>query len=393
MASPRPEHRLVDMFCGTLFLMFLTIVQAILAFAFFDASWLDSFLLTFPMYASGGGGLSVANFYQGSDITLCGDLMPGSNSVDECVRLPLINFLASICGLILLGFEAFDEEVESLVVPCPAFLFFNPTFRNRWPGIGGVAWRIFSCALQQLAWVSRFLFVPVMVHAGAAFALVSSFDAQAIVLNSLAAGFIFQLDNDLFGLASGRQKEHYRTAKPFYPTKPRLAHTERRLKYATGYLLALTNATFAILLYLKEVGPSEGGWFEWGRPFPNWYFWLALFFHARSALYVVAQGCTACLYLGVSRKAATISTLMLVVTVGSSFSTYHLIYRRGMEQYLGSSNVFYPLPGSPQAKCLFLEAHCDPYTIYTGWPENVTELGPSYTYESSWYGADSNGAP
>ena len=254
--------------------------------------------------------------------------------------------------------------------------------------------------------------------------------------------------DDLFGLASGRQKEHYRTAKPFYPTKPRLAHTERRLKYATGYLLFITNTTFAILLYLKEVGPSEGGWFEWGRPFPNWYaprlmratagikpktpvcmhgacdhcgvteavcdlpaqtcrmlrmppiastsritwgprrlqcscagryFWLALFFHARSALYVVAQGCMAFLYWGVSRKAATLSTLLLVVTVGSSFSTYHLIYRRGMDQYLGSANVFYPLPGSPQAKCLFLEAQCDPYTIYTGWPENVTELGPSYT--------------
>ena len=122
--------------------------------------------------------------------------MAGSNSNDECVRLPLINFLASICGLILLGFEAFDEEVESLVVPCPALLFFNPTFRNRWPGIGGVAWRIFSCALQQLAWVSRFLFVPVMVHAGAAFALVGSMDAQAVVLNSLAAGFIFHLDSE-----------------------------------------------------------------------------------------------------------------------------------------------------------------------------------------------------
>jgi len=199
--------------------------------------------------------------------------------------------------------------------------------------------------------------------------------------------------DDLFGMASGRQKEHYRTAKPFYPTKPRLAHTERRLKYATGYLLALTNTTFAVLLYLKEVGPSEGGWFEWGRPFPNWRFWLVLFFHARSALYVVAQGCMAFLYLGVSRKAATLSTLLLVVTVGSSFCTYHLIYRRGMDQYLGSANAFHPLPGSPQAKCLFLEANCDPYTIYTGWPENVTELGPSYTYESSWYGADSNGAP
>ena len=62
MASPRPEHRLVDMFCGTLFLICFTIVQAILAFAYFDASWLESYLLNFPMYASGGGWLSVANF-------------------------------------------------------------------------------------------------------------------------------------------------------------------------------------------------------------------------------------------------------------------------------------------------------------------------------------------
>eukprot|EP00966_Prymnesium_polylepis_P146439 3381995-Prymnesium_polylepis.1 len=65
------------------------------------------------------------------------------------------------------------------------------------------------------------------------------------------------------------------------------------------------------------------------------------------------------LYLGVSRKAATITTLLLVFTVGSSFFTYHLFYRRGMDQYLGSTNAFHPLPGSPQAKCLFLEAQCD----------------------------------
>jgi len=62
MASPRPEHRLVDVFCGTLFLIFFTILQAILAFGYFDASSLESYLLNFPMYASGGGGLSEANF-------------------------------------------------------------------------------------------------------------------------------------------------------------------------------------------------------------------------------------------------------------------------------------------------------------------------------------------
>ena len=73
--------------------------------------------------------------------------------------------------------------------------------------------------------------------------------------------------DELFNLAVEGQREHYRTVAPLFPVQPGVAAKEQKMKYSTGYFLALVNGTFAVLLYLKEIGPEH----EWiSRPFSNW---------------------------------------------------------------------------------------------------------------------------
>jgi hypothetical protein len=64
--------------------------------------------------------------------------------------------------------------------------------------------------------------------------------------------------------------------------------------------------------------------------------------------------------------------------------------RCALYRLLGSADVFYALPGSELFDCLISVMdwqHCQSGSL-SGFPPNMTSLGPSYTYEgpNDWYG-------
>eukprot|EP00966_Prymnesium_polylepis_P191221 4431959-Prymnesium_polylepis.2 len=191
--SPRRAHWRADMFGGALFLVLDTFCQLLIAFALFDASYLSKAQDEYVMYASGGGQLSIANFYEDAYTAFCGDL----HGRHLCWHVPNIFLLAALVGLALLAAAGFDNDVKTMLLPSPTEML-SSLCRVEGAASAGAqmstAHGAFCFVLQYVCWTSRFVLLPVLVHSGTAFAISASYDAQDIVLNSLAATFIYGLD-------------------------------------------------------------------------------------------------------------------------------------------------------------------------------------------------------
>eukprot|EP00966_Prymnesium_polylepis_P336979 7391839-Prymnesium_polylepis.1 len=385
---------------ATLLLTAITSLQAVFTFAFFDASFLIDELMSYTPYAPP---LAIGNFYAGSSAKICAK---GAYPT-ECESIPIISILSSLCGMILLCMVVRNEDLETLKTPffLEAWLL---SLQRVPPGakVSGRLWRAFAMLMLLLCWCFRYLFVPGLVISGSAIALAGSSDAQSIVLNSIAAAFIMDIDNMAYEFV-GTSGAGHSWAKAYMQAPPSgmLANVTSLERYSwehfTSTALWLLNTLVGLYFYFTFLGTNDAVsvTLNMSRPFSNSYFMLAMFLHARVLVFIVShiylavrQGEKCPNYFGeaVPPGRTTLlvySVVAAVLTAGCSFFTYQVIYHRGFDKAFGSSGV--PMLGSDLYHCLTGEASCTPYTIYD---RKRTENQTTYSYASysynDWYGIE-----
>ena len=179
-----------------------TPVRSFTGFGFYDAAWLSVYQGHTNLL---GGPLSEASFYADNSIA---DEESGN-------ALPTVNVIASIIGLLLLCQQMHSKMFETLRQPPPLILLLKAVkSKSR----AERAWHIFACCLLQAVWIVRNLYVPVAAGLGTANLMASSDSAVDVVLNAVAVGFVFDLDDMAYEtLLSPRDKQAYLAAPSPFP--------------------------------------------------------------------------------------------------------------------------------------------------------------------------------
>jgi len=376
----------------------LMAIQATLAFAFFDSSSLNDTLEDFAAYLPP---VPRSNFYQGLTTKFCGREHGDASS--GCVYVPTVSLLTSICGLLILVFRVRDGDHELLNTPFPLQLFWQlapqeeeePDERTP-PWARTTAWRTFACAFMMLAWALRFYLLPVLIIVGCAMSLAVAETAQDVVLSVVAAGFLFELDSLFYKwIFSEWHKEEYQMGGVMYfaltTDSVDVQISWRTWRSVNGWCLWAVNIGVACFLYFSTVGPGS---MSLPRPLSNVSFWLVQYMHARMLVYAAGQMwlqayASDFLPSGDAGSKLVRCVVIYLTSVVSSFFTYYVIYRAWYHGNLGSDSVFHAIEGSELYDCLMglqSGASCWAPSL-SGFTEEQTHPGPSYTYGSSWYGA------
>ena len=185
VAEPRSAR---SFWTSTIFLIFLLLIQEILAFGFWDASM----LLRSQKW-------QFASYQDPIPVHLCYSTWWGAS------RVPAINVLVSASSIILLGLLMRVDNVGTLVTHQLALAKslssadlskVSPSYLER-------AWRaVASAPLFLLSEIRQVLF-PCCAALGTSLAFSNSSTAQEIVLNSVAIGFVFELDDMLYPILIG----------------------------------------------------------------------------------------------------------------------------------------------------------------------------------------------
>jgi len=262
-----------DVVVATLFSLFLNGLQIIFTYGLYDAATLgklvdDSATFTYP-------GLSHAWYYL--DINL-----------DFGDRVPLMIFLASICSMVIFCFSLKSDNegtllaptpLEQLVLPLTAELAKAPTLGNAIDGVMGISGKltdisetftadnvkaealkrkrqgllVFVGIVFQSIWCIRACIIPGMALIGSAFIFASSASAVDVVLNAVAVGFIFELDEFLYEQLlpfSKRQEYEARQRVKAHPTSPLAVPGGLKVvKYASS-MIYIVDLCVGIVAYL-----------------------------------------------------------------------------------------------------------------------------------------------
>jgi len=205
----------------------ITIGATVLAFTYYDSSWLEHEKSTMGVpYFSG---IAAANFYP--------------DSSDPSGRPQVVNIAATI-GVILLCTMARAEDVETLSTPNPAvviFCYFN-SLR------GCCCWRVLPLLFIQFCWVLRAMLCPLFLTLGVGHALASSESALDIVLNAGAASFILDLDSMGYTLlVQPRMRDKYEKSEPLL-VSPLLAESTDILTDLWSWLLWIQSVVASLLI-------------------------------------------------------------------------------------------------------------------------------------------------
>jgi hypothetical protein len=229
--------------------------------------------------------------------------------------------------------------------------------------------------------------------------------------SQLAAGFVFEIDNQFYDwLFSAARKEAYQAAPCLLTgvgsADPRKKQRWLRWLEPTAWALYAVNLGFTILFYYMIVGPSSA---QWMQPLSNWYFWLAMWMHARALVFAVGYvrlQLDSDTFFRTTNETALGSSAdrgfdgvkwcravgVAALTIALSFTGYNVCFVT-LERAIGAGYVFYPREGSDSYTCLQGNNPNDipdfcvsskPPTVSTS-PPNVTSLGATYSY--GWYGA------
>jgi hypothetical protein len=331
--------------------------------------------------------MAAANFYSDRSVPFCGTYLGGESMPDErCKYIPTINLITAITGMLFLAVQIEGADAQALCTPLPVHVLMMPRGGGASERHPVLAWRLVAAVIMQAAWAVRFVFVPCLVMAGSGFALGGSHNAQSLVLNALAASFIPDLDSILFRVMPRAHVDAYRQrSSPAIKS----AAARERFDFATCTLFYIVNAAFGFYFYQHMVAPGAGD--RLGRPFSNFYWVLCMYGHVRAALYVIREVLSPRKFGNMfddttARHHLVHAVMLVVVLMGCSFFSYHIVYVRIFDQGLGSSSIFYPLEGSEQWNCLKEVTDCDEFAIFSGWTVNQTSLGASYSY-GEWYGS------
>ena len=165
-------------------------LQTIMAFGFFDSARLDAYQTHFPLYAPN---MAEGNFYQGRTLKKCGTPVgPGRHA---CRDVPIVNIITSLGGLCLLGLQVARDDLQKLRSPFPLWILMRRQHAHRDTSWYDVIGHFLTFLALLIAWTARFVLTPVLIMAGTALALAATPSAMDIIFNSLAAGFICDIDN------------------------------------------------------------------------------------------------------------------------------------------------------------------------------------------------------
>jgi len=192
-----------------IFLFALSGVQVIFAYGFYDASRLLARQRGYPAYRD----------------PVDMSLMYPTSLVGSFNKIPIINFLSSLVSLVLLALLMKNDTEGTLLTTCPMEILCLP--RSKFdkrpdPPRSLVYWTVqtLNCTLLMVAWCCRALLLPILGGLGTAQAFAGSSSAQDIVLNSVAIGFVYELDDVLYQtLLPERTRKAYEQ-KPPLATSP-----------------------------------------------------------------------------------------------------------------------------------------------------------------------------
>ena len=246
----------VRMWVDVLALFMLTGIQLVFAFGFYDASRVIAKVNSLDI--GNLPTLDISLFY--------------SNSLINGV--PAINFLASVCSLFLLALVMKKDNESTMLTICPLEALFlpddqdthtyGPWCRSRF-GLKSTAWagHIVLCILLQVGWGIRALLLPVLGGLGSAQAFAGSDAAQDIVLNSVAIGFVYELDDMLYSRLLGLHKrEQHESERPIAccPLNCVTFRSGRKIATRYAWLIFILDLTMPSYYYYKY---SIGGPINW----------------------------------------------------------------------------------------------------------------------------------
>jgi len=107
--------------------------------------------------------------------------------------------------------------------------------------------------MPQIFWTSRALLVPVLAGLGSADAFAGARNVQDIVLNSVAIGFVFELDEFLYASWIPKVKREAFERAPVPPTAANSSRQGLKLVSAASYFIFVIDVAFLIWYYVLRV--------------------------------------------------------------------------------------------------------------------------------------------
>ena len=364
-------------------LLLITSCQVILTFAFQDASWLQSNLGGFRAFLPPIDGV---NWYRDSLIETGGD------------KIATVNFLASIAALILLASgPLLSDATQTILTPQPLvdLVVFRVGSGDR------PAWRwlldIPIVLVLHAAWAARALFIPTMAAHGTAMAMANADDAFDIVLNSVAIGFVFELDDYLYpAIISRMDRSAYENSPPVKGT-PLAVGGAPTLCGRYVWLLAVFDAGIMIVVYRKWIFPSVYAGDASTDP-SQWGLWqIGIIFIVHGGLYgLAAVHCQLHALMSSNGIGGVLGGVRFaakaLLSLGLLYATVfaaHVLGYQGIGQAIGSTWALCVEPGSQFYECInefggslgcaegLLSVRAD--------PNSTSQLYSDYSYDPGWY--------
>jgi len=219
----------------------LVVTQLILAYGFYDAAivlkvqaTLDSFRDPLPF-----------SFWYAHSI------------VDE-TQVSMLNCIASVCAIVLLGIYLKNDNEGTLITVCPLELLCLPRAGGKAPHVFcgsplGACWRVVAVLIAQACWTIRALLVPVLAGYGTVGAMLNSQNGQDIVLNSVAIGFVLELDEFIYDNLLGKTVRQRYEEQALPPTSPLALATGGAISTVYANLIYLLDLAFLLAAFFEEI--------------------------------------------------------------------------------------------------------------------------------------------
>lgn len=219
----------------------LVVTQLVLAYGFYDAAivlkvqgTLDSFRDPLPF-----------SFWY-------------AHSIVEETAVSNLNCIASFVAIVLLGIYLKNDNEGTLITICPMELLCVPRAGGHAPHVFGggmlsVLWRLPIVLTAQACWCIRALLVPVLAGYGTVGAMLNSQNGQDIVLNSVAIGFVLELDEFIYDNLLGKQVKTRYEEKTLPPTAALATPNGSAIATIYANVIYLTDLIFLLYAFFEEI--------------------------------------------------------------------------------------------------------------------------------------------
>ena len=220
----------------------LVFVQLLLAYGFYDASnVLKVQTFTLPGFRDP---LPFSFWYMDA-------MVPGTQIV-------MLNCVAAVCAILLLGVYLKADNEGTLGTVCPLELLCLPRAggeqAHAWSGGPlSACWRVGVIFVAQVCWCIRTLLVPALAGMGTVGAMLNSQNGQDIVLNSVAVGFVLELDEFIYANILGKRVKLKHEARQLPSTSALAIPSGSSTATVYANLIYLLDITFLLLAYFQEV--------------------------------------------------------------------------------------------------------------------------------------------